>query len=155
MSLKSSEQLCVMKMKNDAKFEEELNWLVISKLTWGIRWILTQAPESLKKIYFNVLLFSKVYIAWAKKVHRSYLSWNCRGIQNLGRNWLALSKLAQWIWQILTWGLESLKDFHFIGLLMSKLYIVLAKKVQWNNLSWNWREIQNLERNRLVISKLA
>ena len=104
------------------------NWLVISKLTWGIWWILSQALENLKTFYFNVLLFRKVYIAWAKKVHKSYLSWNWWGIQNLGRNGLAVSKLAQWIWQILTWGLKSLKDFHFNGLLMSKLCIVLAKK---------------------------
>ena len=126
------------------------NWLVIWKLTWGIWWILTQALESLKNFHFNVLLLSKVYIVWAKKVERSYLSWNWRGIQNLGRNQLVVAKLAWGIWQILTWGLESLKDFHFNGLLLSKVYIVWAKKVQRNSLSWNWREIQNLGRNRLV-----
>ena len=124
MSLKSTQELCVMKIMQNLK----RNWLVISKLTWGIWWILTQALESLKIVYFNVLLFSKVYIAWDKKVHRSYLSWNWRGIQNFGRNRLAVSKLAQWIWKILDWGLKSLKDFHFNGLLMSKLCTVLAKK---------------------------
>ena len=131
------------------------NCLVISKLTWGIWWILTQAIESLTNFHFNVLLLNKVYIASAEKVRKSYLSWNWIGIQNLGRNRLAVSKLAKGIWQILTWGLESLKDFHFNGLLMSKLYIVWAEKVQRSNLSWNWRGIQNLERNRLVVSKLA
>ena len=34
--------------------------------------------------------------------------------------------------------------FSLYGLLMSKVYIVLAKKVQRSNLSWNWRGIQNL-----------
>ena len=34
MSLKLPENLCVMAMKDDAKFQE--NWLVVSKLTWGI-----------------------------------------------------------------------------------------------------------------------
>ena len=104
------------------------NCLVISKLTWGIWWILTQAIESLTNFHFNVLLLNKVYIASAEKVRKSYLSWNWIGIQNLGRNRLAVSKLAKGIWQILTWGLESLKDFHFNGLLMGKLYIVWAKK---------------------------
>ena len=127
------------------------NWL-----HWGIWWILTQALEILKNVYFNVLLLSKVYITLAKKVHRSYLPWNWRGIQNLGRNRLAVSKLAQWIWQILTWGLESLKDFHFNGLLISKPYIVWAKKkLQRSNLSWKWKGMQNFERNRLVIWKLT
>ena len=76
LSLKSIEKLCV--------------WLVISKLTWEIWWILTWAFESLKNFHFNVFLFSKVYIAWAKKVQRRYLSWNWRGTQNLERNQLVI-----------------------------------------------------------------
>ena len=46
------------------------------------------------------------------------------------------------------------ENFHFKGLLLSKVYIVWAKKVQKNSLSWNWRRIKNLERNWLVVSKL-
>ena len=42
--------------------------------------------------------------------------------------------------------------FHFNRLL---LYIFWAKKVQRGYLSWNWRGIQNLERNPLVISRLT
>ena len=34
--------------------------------------------------------------------------------------------------------------FSLYGLLMSKLYVVLAKKVQRSNLWWNWRGMQNL-----------
>ena len=45
--------------------------------------------------------------------------------------------------------------FHFNGLFMSKVYTVWVKKVERNNLSWSWKGIQNLERNRLVASKLA
>ena len=131
------------------------NWLVILTLTWGIGWILTQALESLKNVHFNVLLMSKVCIAWAKKVQRSYLSWNWRGIQNLERNRLVVTKLGKGLWQILTWALETLNDFHFNGLLLIKVYVAWAKKVQRSNCSWNWRRIQNLDRNRLVVSKLA
>ena len=40
------------------------NWLVISKLTWGI---LTRVLESLQNFYFNGSLWSKVYIVWTKK----------------------------------------------------------------------------------------
>ena len=36
-----------------------------------------------------------------------------------------------------------------------KVYFVWAKKVQSSYLSWNWREIQNLERNQVTVSKLA
>ena len=38
------------------------NWLVISKLTWAIWWVLPRALESFKNFHFNVLLLSKVYI---------------------------------------------------------------------------------------------
>ena len=130
------------------------NWLVISKLTWGIWWILTRALESLKNFHFNVLLLSKVYIVWAKKVQRSYLSWNWRGIQNLERNQLVVSKLTWGIWQILTWALKRLKNFHFNGLLLSKVYIVWVKKVQMSYLSWHWR-VQNFKKNWHVVWKMA
>ena len=126
------------------------NWLVISKLTWGIWSILTWALESLKHFHFNVFLLSKVYIIWAKKVKKyrgfifhetkeGYKIW--RGIDLLFKNW---HKEFDKFWP------ERSKDFHFDGLLMSKVYIVWAKKEQMNNLSWNWREVQNLKRNRLV-----
>ena len=115
--------------------------------------ILTWVLESLKKSHFNGLLLIKAYIFCAKKVQRIYLSWNWIRIQNLERNRLFVSKLAYW--QILTWALESLKNLHFNGLLLSKVCFVSAKKVQRSYLAWNWRVIQNLKRNRLVVSKLA
>ena len=43
------------------------NWLVVSKLTWGIWRILTRALKSLKNLHFNRLLLNKVYNVWAKK----------------------------------------------------------------------------------------
>ena len=127
----------------------------MSKLIWGIWQILTRALESLKNFHFNGFLLSKVYTVWIKKVQRSYLWWNWIEMQNLERNQLVLSKLTQGIWQIFTWALESLKNFHFNRLLLSKVYIVWARKVQRSYLSRNWKAIQNLERNRLVISKLT
>ena len=51
-------------------------------------------------------------------------------IKNLEGNWLDISKLTWEIWQILTQELESLKNLHFNGLLLTKVYNVLAKKVQ-------------------------
>ena len=41
------------------------NWLVISKLTWGIQQILTQAFENLNNLHFNRLILTKVYIMFA------------------------------------------------------------------------------------------
>ena len=192
------------------------NWLVVSKLIWGIWWVLTWALESPKNFHFNGLFWSKAYIFWAKKcrgvifhdteewykiwrginlwfqnwhekfdkfwpehlkvskiftlmrsfwakyilfelkkVQRGYLLWHWRVMQNLKRNWLVLWKLTWEIWSILTQALESLKNFHFNVLLLSKVYIVWANKVQRSYLSWHWRVIQNLERNQLAVSKLT
>ena len=114
---------------------------------------MTWALESLQNFHFNGLLLRKVYIVWAKKVLRSYLLWNWRGIQNLERNWLVVSKLAKAIWQILTWVLKSLKDFHFNGLLLSKVCIVWAEKVQRSYLSWHWGIMQILKKEWPVVWK--
>ena len=43
------------------------NWLVSSKLTWGMWQILTWALENPKNWHFNWLLLTKVYNVWAKK----------------------------------------------------------------------------------------
>ena len=77
------------------------NWLVSSKLTWEIWWILTRALENLKNLHFNGLLLTKVYNVWAKKVQRSYVWWHWRLMQNLKENWLVLSKMTWRILQIL------------------------------------------------------
>ena len=106
----------------------ERNRLVVSKLTQGIWQILTWALEIIEKFYFAWLLLSKVYIASTEIVQRSYVSWNWRGMQNLERNWLVVSKLTERIWQILKWALESLKNFRINGLLLSKVKIVWAEK---------------------------
>ena len=109
------------------------NWLVVWKMTWGI-----------KQIFARVLKVSKLGFWWdpliqswktmSLKSTASYLSWQWRMTQNLKRNWLAISKLTWGIWQIVTRALESLKYFHFNVLLLSKVYIFWAKKVQMSYL---------------------
>ena len=98
MSLKFTEELCVMKMKNNTKFEEELTCLSI--LTWGIWWILTWELKNLKNLLFDWLLWSKYITFELKKVQRSYVWWHWRLMQNLKENWLVLSKMTWGIWQI-------------------------------------------------------
>ena len=112
-------------MKNDAKLEDELTSHF--KIHLRIWWIFTRALESLKNFHFNGLFLSKVYINWAKKVHWNNLSRKWRGIQNLERNRLVVSKLPQEILQILTRALVRLQNLHFSELLSSKVYIVWAK----------------------------
>ena len=141
-----------MKLKRDTKFGEEstccfkIDIRNLTNLTWALK--------ILKDFHFNRLFLSKAYIFWAKKVQRSFLSWNWRGIQNLERKQLVISKLTLGIWDILTWALESFKLFQFNGLLLSKVYIVQAKKVQRSYLSWNWRVIKKFGEETFVVWKL-
>ena len=85
------------------------NWLVVLKLTWTSQ-ILTRALEKSKKLFcFNWLLVTKVYIVWAAKVQRSYLSWQWRVMQILKKDWPLVWKKTWKIGQIFTRALESVK----------------------------------------------
>ena len=95
----------VMKMIKNLK----MNSLVISKLTWGMWQTLSRTLKSLKNVHFNWLLLSKIYIVWAKKVLRSYLSWHWGLMLNLKKHWLVVWKMKEGIWQIFTRALKSLK----------------------------------------------
>ena len=111
-------------------------------------------PEHLKvlKIWF---LLCKVYNVWPKHVQRSCLSWHWRVMQNLKGNCLVVSKLTWGVWRILTRALESLKNMHFNGLYLSKVYKNWAKKVQRSCLSWHWRVKKNLKKNWLAVWKMT
>ena len=71
MSLKLKGELCVMTMRNDAKFEIEL----ASHFAIDMRNLinLIQARKNLKNLHFNGLILTKVYNISAKKVQRSYV----------------------------------------------------------------------------------
>ena len=51
-----------------------------------------------------------------------------KNIQNLKKNQLVSSKLTWGIWRILIWALENLKNLHFNGFLLNKVYNGWAKK---------------------------
>ena len=84
------------------------------------------------------------------KIHRGVI---CHHNEELRKTWrgtdLSFQRWHEEIDEFSPEHLESIKNFHFNGFLLSKIYIVWAKKVQRTYRSWNWKEIQNLERNRL------
>ena len=115
-----------MTLKSHAKFEE--------KLTCGLENDMRnlanfhQNTWKYQNWYFHGILLSKVENEWARTLQRSYKQWHWRMLKNLNRNWLVISKLTSEIWWILTRALESLKNFHFNGLHLTKVYNVWAKK---------------------------
>ena len=73
---------------------------------------MTWALESLKTFHFNRLFLSKVYIVWAKKVHRSYLCdlWFEKSLEKYGKfspehfvsnfgGWSLSFALSNWDWK--------------------------------------------------------
>ena len=70
------------------KMEEELTCCF--EIDRGTSRIWIQPLESLKNVFFNWLLVTKVYIVWATNVERSYLSWHWRVMQILKKNWLVV-----------------------------------------------------------------
>ena len=63
-----------MTLKSDPKFKK--NWLVVSNMTWGILWILTQTLKS-PKILLQWTILSKVYEVWAKNTEElSFMALN-------------------------------------------------------------------------------
>ena len=114
-------------------------------------------PEHSKvsKIFTLIGSFWAKYILFELKNYRGvifheteegYRIW--RGIHLSFKNW---HKEFDRFWP----ERSSLKDFHFNGLLLSKVYIVWTKKVERSYLSWYWRVIQNLKKNWLVPWKMT
>ena len=93
----SNLQKCYMSWQWRMMKNLKSNWLVISKLTWGIWRILIPTLGDLKHLLFNWLLLPK-YIMFELK--RSYVWWHWRLMQNLKEIWLVLSKMTWGIWQI-------------------------------------------------------
>ena len=95
------------------------NWLVSSKLTWGIWWILTRALKNVKNLHCNGLFLSKLYNLWARRVQRSYVWWHIGLMQSLKENWLVLSKN----------DMKNLANFHR---LKNSDFIMESKMVELN-----------------------
>ena len=100
--LKSTEELCLMILKSDPKFEEKLICCFKNYKNWANFDPSTQ--KSKKCVHFDWSLLCRVYNVWHKKVQRSYLSW-----QNLRKNWFVVWKMTWGIWQIFIRTLESVK----------------------------------------------
>ena len=95
------------------------NWLLVSNMTWGIRWVFTKPLKSLD-ILPRWARFSQVYKVWAnkKKIQWSYLSWHWTVVQNLNTPnlWILMRARA------------NLKNYTSHVLLLSKVYYVWAQK---------------------------
>ena len=111
-----------MTMKNGAKFEEELAcWHEEFDKFWS---------EHLKgsKNFILMCSFWSKYILFELKTAEELSLMKLNRDGKFGQELSCHFKIGKGIWQILTWALKSLKNFDFNGPLLSKVYIVWAKK---------------------------
>ena len=97
MSLKLTEELCVMTMKNDAKFEKELTCHFLNDMRNLMNF--DSSTRKSKNLLFDWLLWSEYIKFELKKAQSSCVWWHWRLMQNLKENWLVLSKMKWGIWQ--------------------------------------------------------
>ena len=81
------------------------------------------------------------------KIYRGVI---CHDIDK--KNWLANSKWTWGLWWIFTQALENLKNLHFKGLPLTKLFNVWVKKVQRSYFGWQWILMQKLKENWLSLT---
>ena len=95
------------------------NWFQIWHEKFGK---ISHSHSKVWNFHFDVLFLSKVHNVWAKKIHRSYLSWHWTVMQNLNKTDLVVSKIA---WKI-GWTFIIalfLQICLLIGSFFSKLFI--------------------------------
>ena len=78
---KSTEELCLMTLKSDAKFEEKLTLGSKNDMRNLVNFNVSSSRSEI--LHFDVLLFSLAYKVSAKKVQKNYLSWHWKKIQTL------------------------------------------------------------------------
>ena len=111
---------------------------------------MTWALKSLKKFYFNSLLFSKVYVVWAKKYRGVILHETEEGY----KIWRGTDLFQNWQKEYDKFWTEHSKvstSSTLMGSFWAKyIYIAWTKKVERSYLSRHWRVMQNLKKNWLV-----
>ena len=107
------------------------------------------AVKSLKLCNFNGILLSKEYKILDEKVQKCYASWHWRVMQSLRKNWLLVSNVTWGIWWTLMQAVASLKICNLMCYFCRKYIMFETKKIQRSYVSWHWRMMQNLRKNRL------
>ena len=139
----STEELCLITLNTDAKFEEKLICCFKNDKELVNFDLSTWKPQK----FALLLLLCKVFNVCPKKVQRNYLSWHWRVMQNLKKNGLEVRKMTWRVWQILTRALESVKIGTLMGSFCPK-YKMYEPKIYRGVIFMTMR-------NWLVISKLT
>ena len=106
------------------------------------------------KLYTDGLFLSKAYTVSIRKCQRNYVTWHWRVLHSLNENWLVAWKFTRNLvnFHASSWKSENL---HFYRIHFSKAWKYLDEKVQKSHVSWHWRVMQSLKKNRLLVTKMT
>ena len=148
--------------------------LVVSKLAWGIGWTFIKALKNLEICTLMGSFFPRRNASVSSKITPLYFL-----MQNLNKPWKFQLEISEELCVMtlksdakckgkLTRGLKNDKEFNlfsceqlkvwklaFDGFLLLKAYKVLDEKVQKSYLSWQWKVMQSLKKNWLLVSKMT
>ena len=128
------------------------NWLVVWKTTWGIWQIFSRAL----KIGILMGSFNPNLKKYELKIYRRVICHDNEELRKIRRG--TVLSFQSWHEEFDEFWPEYLKvskKFILMDSFWAKYILFELKKVQRSYLSWNWRGMQNFERNRLVLSKLS
>ena len=128
------------------------NWFVVWKMTWVIWQFFSRAL----KIRILMRSFNPDLKKYELKIHRAVI---CHENEELCKIWRGTGfSFQSWNEEFDEFWPEHLKvskSFILMDSFWAKYILFQLKKVQRSYLSWNWRGIQNLERNWFAVSKLT
>ena len=123
---RSTEELCLMTLKSNAKFEEKLSLSFKNDMMNLVHF--NGSSGKSEDLHFDVLFLSIAYKVFAKKVQKNHLSWNWKAIKTLKENWLFVWKMTWGIWWILAWAVGSPKNFTLVGYFWRKCVMLELQK---------------------------
>ena len=138
-----------MTLKGDAKYEEKLT--LGSKNDMRNLVSFNASSGKSENLHFDMLLLSKVYYVWGRKVQR------CHNTEEWCKIWggpdLCFEKWHEEFSEI--WpNTRKSQNLHFNGLLLTKIYNVWARKLEKRYVSWRWSAMEYLRKNWLVVWKM-
>ena len=130
------------------------HWILVPKMTWGTWRNLIRAVANLK-ICTLMCYFCRKYIIFQPKEYRAV---RCHNTEEWYKIWRGTDLcFEKWqeefdeFWPN-TWKSQNL---HFNGLLWTRVYNDWAKKLHRNYVSWQWKAMQYLKKNWLVVWKMT
>ena len=153
MSFKCTEDLCVMRMKNDSIFEQGS----ISQFKIGMRNLTnfeSSTPKS-RKFALPWSPFDQIIQCFSWKRYRRVM-FDCP--EHWWKNWSKTNlHFLKWHEEFAKFSPEDdrkSKNLVFCWILLSKVENVWARNVHGSYVPWEWRMIQNFQRTWFVNRKL-